>query len=97
MIQQIVTSEQQLIKLVKADMKKSAKEKGFEPTLTEIREQVEAFMKTEQPKEYPVYAFIDLTFLIRGFQVDLLTTTHYLNQSQLEKYLSEILTIELTK
>ena len=90
MIEGIIRNEKELRALIRKDLKKSASEKQFTPTSKELTEQIELFMSTDAPKEYPIYAYIDFTFICKGFDVDLLSSCHYLTEELLKKYTKEI-------
>lgn len=90
MIEGIIKNEKELRTLIRKDLKKSANEKKFTPTGKELTEQIESFMSTDAPSEYPIYAYIDFTFDCKGFDIDLFTTCHYLTEELLKKYSKEL-------
>jgi hypothetical protein len=83
MIKKVVFSEKELRSAIIKDLKSAASLKSFTPTAKEIKENVDAFFAEDSPEEYPIYAFIDFTFICRGFDVDLISTTSYIRKSRM--------------
>jgi hypothetical protein len=89
MINQVVRNEEELRVLLRKDLKKAGSKCA--PTSKELDEQVENFMNDEDlaPDEYPIYIYVDFTFLYRGFDVDCLTTSHTLTKSQMQDFMTK--------
>lgn len=89
MIKQIIRSEEELRTLIRKDIKKAGHQCA--PTKKELDEQVESFMSDEElaPKEYPIYAYIEFNFIYHGFDVDMLSTSHFVTKEEMEKVISE--------
>lgn len=89
MISQVVRNEEELRVLLRKEFKNSGSK--CVPTNKELDEQIENFMNDEDlaPDEYPIYMFIDITFLYRGFDVDCLTTSHTLTKSQMRDFMTK--------
>lgn len=91
MIEGIIRNEKELRTLIRKELKKCATEQKFAPTNKQITEEIELFMTTDAPSEYPIYAYIDFTVIRRIIDGDLLVTTcHYLTEEQLKKYSLEL-------
>jgi hypothetical protein len=89
MIEGIIKSEEELRKLLRKDLKEAGRQCA--PTKKELDEQIEDFMNDEdfQPKEYPIYIYVDFTFVYHGFDVELLSTSHTLTKAEMQKLLNE--------
>jgi|ERR1035437_1870862 hypothetical protein len=90
MIEGIIRNEKELRTLIRKDLKKSASEVKFTLTNKELTKEIESFISTEAPSEYPIYAYIDFTIICHVLDVDLITTCHYLTEELLKKYSKEL-------
>lgn len=88
MIKQIIHSEKELRKLLKEEILSNSS-KMFTISKNEIDEHMIDLMR-ELPKNYPVFMFIELTFVFKGFHIDLVSSWLAMDKDELLKYHNEL-------